>query len=504
MNKVPVEARRQLVRTRNGGIFNPDDDLWAYRDNAINVSLNFESFNCDGRFRESAKSVFVWYAENKSGSHLKNLFERLQHFLRAFSDPISRIDSAMLLSYRSSLTKERAWYFGTLSGLLLKWHALGYQGVASDVVPLLKTTRKVGNQKGAAVLTLDSKNGPLTDIEALSVGAALDAAREDRLIEESEYLLAQLFVLLGQRPIQYAALKVSDLRMITAPDGATSYLLRIPRAKQQDSPLRHAFKERLLSPRIGEPLFRHCAQLRLEWAHKLKDVDEIPMFPSREHRKEPPHGFRFHRTSYSIANTFIRIMNNLSVVSERTGSALHITPTRFRRTVGTRAAIEGHGELVIAELLDHNDTQNVGVYTQAVPQIIERIDRAVAMHLAPLAQAFAGVLIDDESKAHRGSDPASRICGPHIDPTMMPMGSCGKHGFCGLMAPIACYTCRSFQPWRDGPHDVVLQYLLDERERFAGQTDARIASANDRTILAVAQVVRLCAEQPSDRSVMNG
>lgn len=504
MNNALVEPRRRLVRTRDGSVFDADEELWTYRDNAINVSLNFADFNCDERFREAAKAVLTWYAENKSGSHLKNLFERLQHFLRAFPEPISRIDSAMLLSYRSSLSKRRAWYFGTLSGLLLRWHALGYQGLEDDVVPLLKTTRKVGNQKGEAVLTLDSKNGPLTDIEALAVGAALVVAREDGRIDESEYLLAQLFVLLGQRAIQYAALKVCDLQLITASDGATSYLIRIPRAKQQGIPSRHAFKDRLLSPRIGEPLHRHCARLRSELAHEFTNGDDIPMFPSRAHRKEAPHGFRLHRTSDSLAKTFIRVLRSLDVISERTGAALHITPTRFRRTVGTRAAIEGHGELVIAELLDHNDTQNVGVYTQAVPQIIERIDRAIAMHLAPLAQAFAGVLIEGESQASRKDDPTSRIYGPHIDPTMRPMGSCGQHGFCGLMAPIACYTCRSFQPWRDGPHEVVLQYLLDERERFVGQCDVRIASVNDRTILAVAEVVRLCAERQAGGNVTNG
>ncbi len=388
--------------------------------------------------------------------------------------------------------------------MLLKWHALGYPGVDSDVVPLIKGIRKVGNQKGEAVLTLDAKNGPLTDTEALAVAAGLDAAREDGRINESEYLLAQMFVLLGQRPIQYAALKVSDLRAVKASDGSMSYLIRIPRAKQQDLPLRHAFKDRLLVPRIGERLHRHCAQLRQEWAHEFPDTDAIPMFPSRAHRKKAPDGFRRHRTSDSLAETFIRVMKSLRVSSERTGGPIHMTPTRFRRTVGTRAAIEGHGELVIAELLDHNDTQNVGVYTQAVPQIIERIDRAVAMHLAPLAQAFVGVLINDESEASRGSDQTSRICGPHIDTGMKPMGSCGKHGFCDLMAPIACYTCRSFQPWRDGPHEAVLQYLLYERERFVGQADVRIASVNDRTILAVAEVVRLCAVSLTNRSALNG
>lgn len=182
------------------------------------------------------------------------------------------------------------------------------------------------------------------------------------------------------------------------------------------------------------------------------------------------------------------------MASERTGKPIHITPTRFRRTIGTRAAIEGHGELVIAELLDHDDTQNVGVYVQATPEIVERIDQAIALQMAPLAQAFAGVLISTEVDAERGSDPTSRIVSPQCTKGFTPVGNCGKHGFCGFMAPIACYTCRNFQAWLDGPHEAVLNHLVAERERLMANTDARIASVNDRTILAVAQVVNQCRE----------
>jgi len=126
--------------------------------------------------------------------------------------------------------------------------------------------------------------------------------------------------------------------------------------------------------------------------------------------------------------------------------------------------------------------------------MMERVDRAVALKLAPLAQAFAGVIITDESQAIRSGDSSSRICDPRFDPTMKPIGNCGQFGFCGLLAPIACYTCRSFQPWVDGPHDRVLDFLLSERERLTSQADQRIASVNDRTILAVADVLTRCTK----------
>lgn len=63
----------------------------------------------------------------------------------------------------------------------------------------------------------------------------------------------------------------------------------------------------------------------------------------------------------------------------------------------------------------------------------------------------------------------------------------------------------SFQAWLDGPHEAVLSYLLTERERKLGSADRRIASINDRTILAVAEVVRQCQVAKAEADgAMNG
>ena len=133
----------------------------------------------------------------------------------------------------------------------------------------------------------------------------------------------------------------------------------------------------------------------------------------------------------------------------------------------------------------------MGVYVKYVPKILERIDRAMAVYLAPVAQAFAGQLIEDESQARRKGDPRSKIVTPEA--MAHPVGNCGSFGFCGANAPIACYTCRNFQPWKDGPHEAVLESLLQERKRVYEATgDLTIASINDRTIFACAEVVRRC------------
>lgn len=501
---VEVAAKREatfelpvLARTRFGVEFDPRLDRWAYRDATDAVNLDFSKWPVTAKFIVSAKFSLLWYAEHLSPAHLRNMHERLGHYLRVVCDgrihPLEEITSADLINYRSTLTGTTSWYLGSLSGLLKRWHRLGYSGVTTDAVALLKQLRTPGNRKGEAVLTHDPIQGPFTDIELESLQSSLNKAYAAGEVDKEGFLLAYLFMLLGQRPVQYAALKVRDVGVVHARDGTPVYTLHVPRAKQRNQLSRAAFKERLLIPQIGELLVLYSKEVQAAFKGLLPDPLDAPLFPAK--RRGGPGKFEYHRTTQMVTRLLARALGCLSVMSERTGKPLHITATRFRRTVATRAAMEGHGELIIAELLDHTDTQNVGVYIEARPEIVERIDRAMAGYLAPMAQAFAGVVIDDESQATRVGDPSSRVCDPRFAPTMKPMGSCGKHGFCGFLAPIACYTCVNFQPWLEGPHEAVLDHLIGERERLAAQSDLRIASINDRTILAVAEVVKLCEAQ---------
>lgn len=503
-----IAALPSLARTRGGAVFDPAADKWVYRDGVNTVSLDFGPISSlAGGLQQSLKAVLLWYAENASASHLINTHSRIIHLLRFLSRggerQILEITSADVLNYKASLAKGTEWYVGTLSGFLKKWHGLGIQGVSDDAVSLLRELRIKGNAKGVAVLTMDPLKGPYTSIEQESIQTALDNSYAEGAVDEAPYLLAWLFMALGQRPSQYAALKVCDISAATTADGDVNYILKMPRAKQRNKHPRADFKERPLVSQIGRPLLEYAQCIQARYASVLDDPSQAPMFPQKL-PGELATGYEFHHTGLSLSQMLKGVLNKLQVYSERTGDLLHITPVRFRRTFGTRAAQEGHGELVIAEMLDHSDTQNVGVYVAAVPEIAARIDKAVAMELAPLAQAFIGRLIQDESEATRGDDPSSRIIDLRIDRSAQPMGSCGQYSFCGFSAPIACYTCRNFEPWLDGPHEAVLAHLLSKRDQLLKTTDERMASINDRTILAVSQVIQLCQASLAKEDSSNG
>ena len=63
----------------------------------------------------------------------------------------------------------------------------------------------------------------------------------------------------------------------------------------------------------------------------------------------------------------------------------------------------------LADALDHTDLQNVRVYFDIKSDIVESLDKSMALALGPVAQAFLGKLVRSDGEAERGGDPASQV-----------------------------------------------------------------------------------------------
>ena len=505
------KSARFLMASRDGYSFDPRVDRWRLsRDVTVHLDFIFELLQEPAR--GSFRKVLEYYAVTASAAHTANMVGRFKVFALHASgvSPLKRILPEHILSYRSTLDVTHEWHLGALRGLLRVWHRLGYAGVDDGTISVLNEIKLRGNKKGEAVRLRCSLRGALSDLEYESVAAAVVSAFEKKIIRLAEFVFVLLFLATGRRPQQIGDLKAIDLVSVESSDGARSYVLNVPRRKQRGQLWRKEFKPVALSSDVGDALnllieenerlvgelFRGC--VISEETSRL-----IPIFP-RWHRLVKSRTLSeadfsslmrrdfFHSETGMLRKCLVKIVQTVSVTSERTGEQLKIFPTRLRRTFATRAARAGYGELVIAELLDHSDIQNARVYVEDVPEHVDAINAAIAMQLAPLAQAFAGVLVDCESDATRGNTLASRI---RTD-TGSSVGTCGHYGFCGALAPIACYTCRHFQPWLDGPHQEVLGFLQNDKKRVGALVaDPQISMINDRTMLAVAQVIKLCDDR---------
>lgn len=411
-----------------------------------------------------------------------------------------------LTNWRASLDSENEYKLGALKSFLIAWHDWGYPGVESNVVEYLEELSLKGNPKGKAVSRACPYSGPLTSLELQGlIEWASNAFFEDVLdLTSYTYFLALVFT--GRRAVQIRSLRASDLSFREDANGH-DYIVRFPRAKQRGSGFRNdfnplsvpedlylvldnqskaslAYVEQALGKKLLPALKKEISVFLAEdRVRELEDVQDL-----EKCLKETPD--LLHMTQKQATDTLQSVSVKNQAKSERTGEFINFTSRRFRYTKGTNLARRGISGVALAHALDHSDTQNIHVYTANTEEMALQIDKVMALLLAPLAQAFAGVLIASERDALRANDPHSRVKNQKSNS----IGNCGTNAFCAS-GYRACYTCVNFQPWRDAPHQEVLDEVLEERDR---QIDLGISPAliqsTDRLVLAVQQVVMLCKE----------
>lgn len=514
------ERDKGSILSREGYEISIVSSRWRLSRDVI-VGLEWVADLLDERLQESYISLMAHYAAKFAPGTTEAANSSFKAFARhvvSSRGAIGVITPYDLINYRSAIGATAEPRLGVLGTLLKIWSNLDLPGVDGEVLELLEGWRIKGWRKGVAVQTMCPLTGPLSELEYEALCFSLVDAFETDKISLEEFVLVDLFIATGRRPVQLGDLKVRDIICADNDVEVKEVILNVPRRKQGD-PWRTEFKPIYLTPEKGVAVQLLVEESITKFRHKYpfiinEDVGDIPLFPSWRKvaavaeessdlvvRLLPTE--MFHLNTSTISYRLETIIESLDVSSERTGERLRVFPLRLRRNVATRAARQGYGTVVIAELLDHTDDQNARVYTENVPEHVDAINEAVARQLAPIAQAFCGILVDHESHAIRGQDPASRIRADNGTG----VGTCGMHGFCGALAPIACYTCKAFQPWLDGPHQEVMDGLLYERERICELTrDESMAAINDRTVVAVAEVIRRCEERRRelDAEVVNG
>ncbi len=475
-----------------------ESDNWRLsRDVSFSLDWLSECFNAD--MSAAFKQVLSIYAKTCSAKHAINLNARLKSYLK-FAGGQQPFSPASIISYRAHLFGEE-WKLGSIRAFIRTWVSTGYKGIPPETLPMMETWRIKGNEKGFAVQSMCPESGPFTDIEMDGIVSGIIECYSTGRLGLRDTCYAMILAMTGRRPIQITSLKIKDL---VAVEG--KYYINFPRGKLRYGKWRSVFKRFYIVEDLWLLLQAQAESVkalfneRVAGGVSVRLVAELPLFASldrlgpSENLAELLAGDFLHAPTSEITCAMNTVKSEVAVISERTRAITHMNPKRFRYTLGTNLAREGKGEYVIAEALDHSDTQNAGVYIRNIPAFVEQIDKAVALQLAPLAQAFRGVLVVNESAARRGGDPSSRICSSGGN-----VGSCGSYGFCGALAPVACYTCSHFQPWLDGPHELVLNQLISERDSVLKATrDPKIASANDRLILAVGDVVTRCKAMKSE------
>lgn len=478
----------EIVVTRDGFSFDPRPDVWRIASLAGSANFHFDDLgNLSPETVHCLKLAIVFRLERKSFSHSGSIFGRFRAFyvaeFKRKTAVCSGISLSDITSYRDKLTINTIWYLGLLRLLFNTMEGLGIGICTPEARDYLGDSKIPGNIKGTAIRTRDPEKGMFNDIELQTIQASLNDAYALGRISLEDYVIGWLFLAYGSRPIQFSQLKENDL-VVSEGDGERFYALRMPMAKGRGTKYRTEFKVRYCAKQLGKLLERLIEANERRRSELGIDVKDPPLLSGETEGDIADFGH--HVNSQTIARRFSSMMRRIT--------NLKANADRFRKTLGQRAADAGKDIYEIADLLGHRDTQQVKVYTESTLAMTGRLDRAMAMEMAVLAQAFAGVLVEREAE-RRGR--ASRLYERSL-PGMSDraIGNCGLMSFCGQSIPIACYTCRHFEPWLDGPHEAFLALLVEDRERMvsAGYSP-KIYAIRDRTILAVAQVIQACTDR---------
>jgi hypothetical protein len=489
--------------------FEVDVNGWTWKLNHAvqHVNLKFENLSiCSFELLTSVARFVAEQIKGSSTDNARNAFEALcflsksAHFREV--DASGGILGEPLISdlrqldgfahYR--LHYVRAWYC---------WCSdQGMNQFPEEIARRLRQLKIGGNETGHAVRTMDPIKGAYDELEFIALTTKLRALGPT-LLTTMENTVCWLSIALGGHPLSYALAREDDYKPLKEVDTDRVHArFDLPRIKKGHATFREEGHPKMLNEEIGAWVNRLVMENQAHRAQQgWPEGCAYPLFrrfdPDTERMNGPLREFAMHMSPREIARLVKQAIGKLEIVSHRTGEPLVVNMRRFRRTYGTRAVEEGATPSELAVMLDHSDLGSLQAYFETRASQVLRLDAATALQLGPIADAFMGRIVRTERDAVNGDSPAHRIPWFNRHPDRMPdkapdLGTCGS-GICGLLAPISCYTCAKFQPWRDGPHRQVLDWLCADRERKQNDgLDPQIVGIHDATILAVASVVTAC------------
>lgn len=255
------------------------------------------------------------------------------------------------------------------------------------------------------------------------------------------------------RPLQIFMLTRDDISHVD--DGRDGYFsIRFRRNKN-----RHLSKEytspRDISIRLGRAL-KKLVQLN-QMLFGQRDDAASPMFLNSK-------GQRWSTTAISMD-----VGSSLKSVFGADKLDVEGSLTPFRHHLGQALADQGAPPAVIADRLGHSTEVAARAYITATPNIAKIKTRALGendTYLYLMSALMTGSImqrkdVEDEAHIVRGTVGSHYIEG---------IGACDVKGHCRTNPVFACYTCRKFHPFIDGPHEQVIKALQEQVVTFLNST----------------------------------
>ncbi|WP_417500891.1 site-specific integrase [Marinobacter sp.] len=501
-----------------GEFFTASEPMW--RPDTTSGSVNWQAaIACvSPRWKRWLHAALAYRMADVSQATVGNTTSILSRAAQVELDPLKE-DHLMELRERFSVTE-----FSTLVGFMEFWQACESveQRPSQSLIDAYRALPRKKRSSNDVVLSLDSEQGPLTQVEQDALHHWIHEQFCDGQLDPEQYLYLRLAMIYGQRGFQIRTMVFGDF---TKTDQGCR--VRFYWAKQKGDEAGWRKKSDTFS--LDEDLYRTVqayeawvlAQLwktypdRADWDAAIVNVPLFrrkvngdsamrerlnpPVLLDSLHQKalEDAPQIIFHAGGGTVAAWLERIQNMDGFpISPRTHLPLKVTRGhRFKHTLGTDLSNAGLNEWSMARALMQSDVRAVRKYRKVSAELMALVDAKMTDHLALVVNAFTGKIVTDRTSAKNGG---------RADRQIEDVAVCGADATCHLDAPYTCYSCGKFQPLLGADHAAVLERL----ERRRAQTIAKDRTTGvlwDRAILACRKVIMDCeAIYEGSRARRNG
>lgn len=447
------------------------------------IHFNFDDFHSlEGELKEQLKSFYIYLLPRYLPGTIGLYHEAMKVLAFALNDA-STMESAI-----ETVIKLNPQQYVNVMKSFIQFIILNeYTGLSYDKAEeILQLDGYASNKNGyLSLFTLDSELGPFTR-EELRI---LNEATKNTEIEVVDRLILALCLQFGLRPIQLSLLKQSDF---VEDETLGVCYLNVPRVKQGAQLRRLEFSKRVVDESLSQ-IIKLCIEegcslgisdipsnsLPLLYRKKLGDKRYRLIYVEKTYSElwqgSDKVSFRHHATPSALHQRLITLSKSLPL-SPRTGDSFHLTPYRFRYTVGTNAVMEGMTEEEVADLLDHSSVLCVKHYFRYTREMWEQLENATLKRTEQLHFTAAWSREDDLS----GNIYGKEIIEMHA---FTAIGKCQKEAACYLEPAVACYSCDKFCPNKEtNSHKNALTSLRDRKEIVASNSTDSISKQLDEAI----------------------
>lgn len=241
------------------------------------------------------------------------------------------------------------------------------------------------------------------------------------------------------------------------------------------------------------------------------ELADLPLFPARssawrggsERQAGRTKGiYTSHCTANSMSGRYRTVMDNLGVISPRTGKPMTFNPMRERHTIGTLLAMKGCSAAEIAAWLHHDDMGSCEAYVELGTRHHQLMHSLLDGRFTHLAGRFLGEVIPESDL---GAIADHALIGDAEGGGIDPLGGCATGGCKALdelAAPFACLDgCPNLRLSLHADLRPLLEHLAAKKVNAKAQGDSEYHEALNRHIAQVVAAERALEAARTDQEV---